>query len=726
MSSGFLTSAYHASSENTQETNQGSVTLVWFDAKMDLREDKDETIRHLRHINSHLQLHTDLQICTRFIQSISHDRILLISSGSCASNLCSHVAEYSNIDSIFLYCVKKHRYEQLADENAKIVGIYTTLESLCNGIRERIEILEKNVSVFNFFDQNQRSMKNLSKKSAEFLWFQLFKHVILRLPRNNQAKRQMIDVCRQHYRGNASQLEWIDRFEHDYRAEEAIRWYCKQSFVYKLVNRVLRSEDIDQLYVFRFFIGDLSDNLAREHRKILLSDERTLIVYRGVKLDCKELEELKKNMGKPISTNSYLSTSRRRSQALTFAKKLSRRTDTIPVLFQIECDIRELGERVIFADTSSFSEYPHEQEILFDLSVTFRLESIQQEESVPVIRMSVSNDGQTIMQDYLDETSRETDQTSVAIVLGRLMCNLGQYEKSQKYFARLLEETNEEDRAWIEFNIGRALYFKGDWKEARRYYDLAYARMMAAEPARIKDSTHVLNGIGVIHDQRGRYEKALDYYQRVLHIRMTHFASNELDIACALNNIGLLFYNQKRYEEALTYHRRALEIRKRCYQSDHLDIAYSLNNIGVVLHNQGDYDQALNCYQQVVDIQEKVCPSGHLDTSYSFNNIGAVLVAKGIHCKALKYYQKALTIQESQHSSPHVDVADSLNNIGATYEKMGEANIAVDFYQRARSIYLEVLPDGHPSRLKVDTSIHRVRAKCTWKLSSSAKDVFFP
>lgn len=38
-----------------------------------------------------------------------------------------------------------------------------------------------------------------------------------------------------------------------------------------------------------------------------------------------------------------------------------------------------------------------------------------------------------IIEDYLEETSRETDHSSVAIVLEKLMCNLGQYEKSQKY-----------------------------------------------------------------------------------------------------------------------------------------------------------------------------------------------------------------------------------------------------------------------------------------------------
>jgi hypothetical protein len=80
------------------------------------------------------------------------------------------------------------------------------------------------------------------------------------------------------------------------------------------VNKALRSEDIDQLHTFQFFIGDLSENLAREHEKMLLSKERIVTVYRGLKLDKEEFDKL-------ISTNGYLSTSRLRSKALTFIMK---------------------------------------------------------------------------------------------------------------------------------------------------------------------------------------------------------------------------------------------------------------------------------------------------------------------------------------------------------------------------------------------------------------------
>ncbi|CAF4265455.1 unnamed protein product, partial [Rotaria sordida] len=81
---------------------------------------------------------------------------------------------------------------------------------------------------------------------AEFLLFQLFNYVIARLPRDQQAKQQMIQICRQYYRGNTAELKLIDQCGKEYQHTHAVHWYSKESFVYKLINKALRTEDIGQ------------------------------------------------------------------------------------------------------------------------------------------------------------------------------------------------------------------------------------------------------------------------------------------------------------------------------------------------------------------------------------------------------------------------------------------------------------------------------------------------
>jgi hypothetical protein len=277
------------------DENKESTTLIWFHPNIVSHDHTEQTKQQLRHINDYVIFHTDLQLCLTFIQSIDKEKIFLVTSGSKASQILPHLSSLRQIDSIFIYCMEINKYEHLINEYSKIIGIYNNLTDLYKSIKQQIDLFDKQLQTFSFLDQNQKSTKDLEKQSGEFLWFQLFNYVINRLPRNEQAKQHMVDTCQQYYRGNTKELKLIQHFQHEYRSEEAIRWYSKQSFVYKLINKALRSEDIDQLYTFRFFIGDLSQSLDRQHEKILLSEEQILIVYRGGKLDQEEFNKLKQN-----------------------------------------------------------------------------------------------------------------------------------------------------------------------------------------------------------------------------------------------------------------------------------------------------------------------------------------------------------------------------------------------------------------------------------------------
>ena len=48
---------------------------------------------------------------------------------------------------------------------------------------------------------------------------------------------------------------------------------------------------------------------------------------------------------------------------------------------------------------------------------------------------------------------------------------MSQWNQSQKYFEHLFNDLHDEDLAWIEHNIGQAHHWKGEWIEARQYYD---------------------------------------------------------------------------------------------------------------------------------------------------------------------------------------------------------------------------------------------------------------
>ncbi|CAF4060072.1 unnamed protein product, partial [Rotaria sordida] len=76
--------------------------------------------------------------------------------------------------------------------------------------------------------------RNLSEEKAKFMWFQLLIEIIFRLNCNEYDCRQMLDECRAKYIGNAAELKKMDEFQSSFKPEDAIKWYTRDSFLYRI------------------------------------------------------------------------------------------------------------------------------------------------------------------------------------------------------------------------------------------------------------------------------------------------------------------------------------------------------------------------------------------------------------------------------------------------------------------------------------------------------------
>jgi transposase len=116
----------------------------------------------------------------------------------------------------------------------------------------------------------------------------------------------MLEKCSDYYQSNIAELKKIEEFRMTYTMDRAAEWYTTDSFVYRLVNKVLRTEDIELLYLFRFYIVDLCLQLEQEHKNLRLTQVLTL--YRGQQMSTEEFEKLKQSVGISISPNGFFST----------------------------------------------------------------------------------------------------------------------------------------------------------------------------------------------------------------------------------------------------------------------------------------------------------------------------------------------------------------------------------------------------------------------------------
>jgi hypothetical protein len=126
----------------------------------------------------------------------------------------------NTFDSLFIFCVEKEKYEQLLTNAnySKLMNIFTNQQTLMRSTRQTIELIEQQSSVFTLY-----------------------------------------------YRGNKKELENIQQFEKTYTSNNAIQWYTKDCFICRLINKALRTEDIEVLHTFWYFISGLSACLMKDY-----------------------------------------------------------------------------------------------------------------------------------------------------------------------------------------------------------------------------------------------------------------------------------------------------------------------------------------------------------------------------------------------------------------------------------------------------------------------------
>ncbi|CAF3961504.1 unnamed protein product, partial [Adineta steineri] len=136
-------------------------------------------------------------------------------------------------------------------------------------------------------------IRHLSKENKQFIAFQLLLDFILRLEQTSYAKQELLEFARSKYQNNPAQLAEIDDFKRDYRPEDAVKWFSKDSFLYRLLNTSLRIEIIDDIVKMRYFINDLHNQLAELQLSFIesLDGKKEIIIYRGLLMKIAQLNE---------------------------------------------------------------------------------------------------------------------------------------------------------------------------------------------------------------------------------------------------------------------------------------------------------------------------------------------------------------------------------------------------------------------------------------------------
>ncbi|MEZ4362739.1 MAG: serine/threonine-protein kinase [Kofleriaceae bacterium] len=252
-----------------------------------------------------------------------------------------------------------------------------------------------------------------------------------------------------------------------------------------------------------------------------------------------------------------------------------------------------------------------------------------------------------------------------AVERPRLLARLGAIAGEHEEFAaaeKLLVETGVLMRANLpedDPRIARAedllasVYLRaGRYEDALTHYQIALSiseRALGPDHPQVAD---ILNNVAVAYSKLRRPEPAA-MYRRALSIveKLPEYTSTP----ALLNNLGALEFDDGRFELALQYHQRALDLRRARLGPSHPDVARSLNSIAAVYLETGNAPRALELARQALPLYEAAYGPNHERVANTLALIGEVLRRSGRAKEAVPLVHRAVAIIEKSFGEDQID-----------------------------------------------------------------------
>lgn len=560
-----------------------------------------------------------------FINYIVNEQIIMILSKTSMQNLDKNIRNASQLR--FIYIIDNTN--NYSNDFEKIRGIYTDLSSVCNQLENDIKLITNDLTTILSIPIDDTS-------DSTFACIQILKDVLLEIDEKNDLKKEMLDFCREKYADNEIQLRFIDEFEHDFRPDEAAKWYLREeTFLFKMLTRAFRIPDPDILFKLRFFIQHL-------HRQLKSNISRTpTTVYRTQHILNDDFDMILKNQGGFLSFSQFLLTSKDKilSKQQTADQSLNN-SDYKLVLFQMEIGIT--------IPKISIETIP--EKILVTTATVFQISTIEQiDTKIPIIKLISNEDVLKSVQEPIQNVREAARGPFPLLRMAKLMKHM-EYIQHTEYFSLILMNDpiamNNEAANLI---VGGLFHILCSYYYEQEEYDRALDQLQKSlqiylhvlPPDDIK-LTPTYNNMGSIYHKKGLNEQALEFHKKAYDIQVKSLNPDPDSIAAYAGNIASVFIKQNKYEEAIPYLQRDLQIRQRLYpNNDDINLAVKYHNLAGVQFRIHKYTEALENYKKCLEIELTIHPSNHPTVAVTYYNMATTMEGLGQLHEAIETIQKA-------------------------------------------------------------------------------------
>ncbi|CAF1549940.1 unnamed protein product [Adineta ricciae] len=527
--------------------------------------------------------------------------------------------------------------------------------------------------------------------NGEFILYQLLMERLL--DENTELPQSKSGIARYFKPESVADRNVMNEFDTEYKSEKAIHWYTRETCVYKLLNKALRTHNINDVTAFAKLVRDLYQQLKHEHKEFSKHQKSSILtVYRGQFLSKDELTRLKSAKGELFAMNSFLSTSSNKNKAIEFATSRSPPTDQLTsILLEIQVNIK--SESRPLADIKHLSAFVEEEEILFMFGCVFRLDDVWFDEETQLwkLRLTLCGDADLDMKDFLSTLDEELEGTNRLISLGSYLFQMQKYKEAEEHYQKILDNKLITDP----IELAQCYHGLSYVNEKKMDYPVAIQNLQQALELLFKNCPkhdHSLiskcyNDLGAIYTKQEQYQLAFESYDKALK------TANSVPPA-TFSGLSQLHFQLQNYNISLRYLKQAL---KHQPTNAYASITRNYIDLGNLYVKLNDKEQAMKMFNKAIETQVKVLGTEHPDVSYTYTAMAMMHSELNDQDVALELMDKAYQIQLNSLPNNHSDFADTYRHYGDIYMKLNNINQALSYYHKALDNQLKTLSWNHPS-----------------------------
>lgn len=248
--------------------------------------------------------------------------------------------------------------------------------------------------------------------------------------------------------------------------------------------------------------------------------------------------------------------------------------------------------------------------------------------------------------------------------LGASYLQVGELKLAVEYLKRAESLTSDKNHLSAIYNLlGQASYRMDDLDLALYYFSRQL--VIDRELGNKEGEAGALGGIAVIHQKKGDYDKALDYYQQALSL-----VKDDENKATIYNNMASIYLSKKDYNKVIEYFQKAIELEERL--GNYHGVAQTYLNLGDAYREVKNYELAEKYLTEGLRRVQRVGDKYWEANGYV--SLGLLYKDKGDNKLARDYFTRAYNLYKSIGAQAYAEgVKKALLTLGTDPDKPQKA-----------------------------------------------------